>query len=112
MQILTSINKNQTETNKISEDGSLLKEHVKDLKTEMDSLRFENEKMKRNIDNLISKYNDNDKQMGKLDSEIKNLQSTKLIAPVTTTTISNTIEETVISDEDDNTSYSSDSSTE
>ncbi|CAG5022717.1 unnamed protein product [Parnassius apollo] len=36
MQVLTSINANQTEAiNRISEDVSSLKEHVKDLKTEM-----------------------------------------------------------------------------
>ncbi|CAG5050527.1 unnamed protein product [Parnassius apollo] len=72
MQVLTSINANQTEAiNKISEDVSSLKEHVKDLKTEIDSLRFENEKIKRNIENLISKYNEKDKQIETLDSEIK-----------------------------------------
>ncbi|CAG4932803.1 unnamed protein product [Parnassius apollo] len=72
MQVLTSINANQTEAiNRISEDVSSLKEHVKDLKTEIDNLRFENKKIKRNINNFISKYNEKDKQIETLDSEIK-----------------------------------------
>ncbi|CAG4993201.1 unnamed protein product [Parnassius apollo] len=99
MQVLTSINVNQMEAiNRISKDVSSLKEHVKDLKTEIDSLRFENEKIKRNIENVYSKYNEKDKQIETLDSEIKNLQITKLIDPLTTTTVSNTIEETVMAE--------------
>ncbi|CAG5032750.1 unnamed protein product [Parnassius apollo] len=99
MQVLTSINANQTEAiNRISEDVSSLKEHEKDLKTEIDNLRFENEKIKRNIENLISKYNEKDKQIETLHSEIRNLQSTKLMDPLTTTTVSSTIEETVMAE--------------
>ncbi|CAG4973168.1 unnamed protein product [Parnassius apollo] len=99
VQVITPINANQTEAiNRISEDVSSLKEHVKDLKTEIDNLRFENEKIKHNIENLIRKYNKKDKQIGTLDSEIKNLQSTKLIDPLITTTVSSTIEETVMAE--------------
>lgn len=94
MQMLTTINNNQTETiKKLSEDVVTLNGHVKEIRTVTDTLTRDNEKINSNLNNLISKHNENNKQICKIESELRTLQSTSGIAPN-----NNIIEETVMAE--------------
>jgi DNA anti-recombination protein RmuC len=95
MQMLTSINSNQTETiKKLSEDS--LKENILEIKNATDKLGCESENIKLNIDSLLCEQIKNNADIERIDSELNLLKATTSSITITAPCGNNTIEETLM----------------
>ncbi|KAL0878924.1 hypothetical protein ABMA27_003921 [Loxostege sticticalis] len=97
MRVLTSINEKQTETiNKMSEDITLLKGHVKEIKSTTDNLGLENREIKSNLDDLISKYKENNRKIEIIETKLGTFQPANITLPPVSTSSSNNLEENLM----------------
>ncbi|KAL0868638.1 hypothetical protein ABMA27_008093 [Loxostege sticticalis] len=97
MRVLTSINEKQTETiNKMSEDITLLKGHVKEIKSTTENLGLENREIKSNLDDLISKYKENNRKIEIIETKLGTFQPANITLPPVSTSSSNNLEENLM----------------
>lgn len=97
MRVLTSINEKQTETiNKMSEDITLLKGHVKEIKSTTENLGLENREIKSNLDDVISKYKENNRKIEIIETKLGTFQPANITLPPVSTSSSNNLEENLM----------------